>query len=139
MKTHLAAAAVHVHSAEVKQHEEAECNETTQDDSIPAPLGSDSRYQSIDARNLRCRRRDSPVDTGQCLSLNAKVLVDSVCLRQHAVDHAMTLIQAASFLEHIFCFRLSGVRASKSIDVRADVSKQVLPITRFGYRGFETP
>lgn len=123
-------------SAEVEQHEKAKGNKTAQDDAIPPPLGTDPRNQPVDSRDLSRRGCDAPIDTGQRLSLNAKVLIDGVCLRQYPVDHAVTLIQAGSFLEHIFCFRFSGIRASKGINVGADVGKEMLTIALFGYGGF---
>lgn len=49
---------------EIEQHQAAEPNEASQNDSIPPLLGSDLSHQVVHARNLACSAHNAPVDAG---------------------------------------------------------------------------
>lgn len=89
-----------------KQHQATDPNETTQDESIPPPLGADLPNQRIHARDFARSAHNPPVDTSQGLALDAKVLVDGVGLAQHAVHHVVALVEVSALLEHVL--RLGG-------------------------------
>lgn len=123
--------------SEQKQHQETDSNETPQDEGIPPPLGANLSNQRIHPGDFARSAHDPPIDTSQGLALDAKVLIDSVGLAQHAVHHVMALVEVPALFEHVFRLGGGGVRRAVGVDVGAHVREQVGAVARLGDGGIE--
>lgn len=126
-------------SNEPPEQKEAKGDKRAHDDAVPPLLGRDTPNKRVDARHLARRQRDPPVDVGQRLALDAKVLVDRVRLAEDAVHHVVAVVDAAALAQHVLglgCLArqpttLSPVSAcTVRVDVVADVRHQVDAVAR---------
>lgn len=137
MQKHASVSANRSALAEIKQHEEAESDERSQDYAVSSSFRSYSRDQAVDTGYLCSRRSDPSVDARQCFSLDAKVLIDRIRLCQHAIDRTMALVEPSPFLQHVFGFRFGRIGTSKSVNVGPDIRQEVLTVASFSDGGFE--
>lgn len=115
---------------EEKQHQEAEPDEASKDHSISSLLVANLTHQIVHARHAAGSTDNAPVDICNSFTLNPKVLIDSVCLAQHSVDHVMAVVDSAPLFEHVVGLRGSGVRCAVGIDVGADIGEEVRTVAR---------
>lgn len=83
---------------EIDQQQAAERDETSQYNTIPPLLRSYSPYQSIDARYLTRSPYDPPIDTCQCLSLHAEILIYCIGLIYDTIDDAVAVVYPPALL-----------------------------------------
>lgn len=120
---------------EVHQHQKAESNETAQDDSISPLLGPNLSDQVVHTGYLAGSTDDAPIDAGKSFTLNSKVLVDGICLAEYAVNHVVAVLYSPSLLQHIVGLGRAGDRCVVSVDIGADIGKQIGAVARLGDSG----
>jgi hypothetical protein len=82
----------------VKEDQEAKGNETAHDYTIPPFLVAYPANQAVDTRHLAGRSDYATVDAGKRFSLDAELLVDGICLREHSVRHVVTVVYATALV-----------------------------------------
>lgn len=115
---------------EEKQHQKAEPDETSKDHSISSLLVANLADQIIHARHVAGSTDNAPVNVCDGFTLNSKVLIDSVCLTQHAVNHIMAVVDSAPLFEHVVGLRGGGVRCAVGINVGADIGEEIRTVAR---------
>ncbi|KAF3385580.1 hypothetical protein F1880_002302 [Penicillium rolfsii] len=120
---------------EEHQHQKAESNEAAQDDSISPLFGPNLSNQVVHAGYLASSTDDAPVDAGECFALNSKVLVNGVCLAEHAVHHIVAVFDSPPLFEHVVCLGGAGVGCAVGIDIGADVGEEIGAVARLGDGG----
>jgi len=121
--------------SEVKQHQEAEPNETSQNNRIPPLLGPDLPDQIVHSRYLASRTENAAIDTCQSFTLDPEVLVDSIGLAEHTIYHVVTVVYTRALLEHILCLGGARVGSAVGINVRADIGEQIGAVARLCHCG----
>ena len=120
---------------EVKQHQETEPNETSQDNRIPPLLGPDLAHQIVHAGHLAGCADNATIDARQIFALDPEILVDGVGLAKHAVHHIVAVVDPPALLEHVVCFGGAGVRIAVGVDVGADIGEQIGAVARLRHCG----
>lgn len=93
----------------VQQEKKTGSNRAPKDDAISSLLVPNFAHQAVDPRYLTGSSNYSSVDTCQSFPLQAKVLVDSICLTENSVGHVVTVVYPAALIQHILCFCGLGV------------------------------
>lgn len=102
---------------EVKNHQKTKPNETAQDNRIPPLLGPDFAHQVVHTRYLTGSANNTTVNAREGLTLHAEVLINGISLAQHAVNHIVTVVNAATLLEHVLLFSCTWVRCAIGVNV----------------------
>ena len=89
---------INLKSPEVQQHEETECYEASQNNSISPFLRSDPPDQAIDPWHLARSPNDPSIDACKRLPLKSKTFINSVRLAQHTVCHGMAIVNPPSLV-----------------------------------------
>ena len=79
---------------------------------------------------MTSRHGDPPIDARQCLPLQVEAVIHSVRLAEDVVRHAVAVINAVPFLEHVICFSSLGVVGAVLVNVRSNVGEEVGPVAR---------
>jgi len=110
-----ASSSCHLHLHEVQKHEEAECNEASQDNSIPPLLGGYPSYQTIQSRYLTRRTNYPPINARQRLPLQSKALIHRISLAQNTIRHIVAIVYPSSLIKHIL--RLCILRITRMVGI----------------------
>lgn len=108
-----------------EKDQEAKGNEAPQNNAVSPLLVPDPGHQGVDARHVAGGADNPPVDVGQRLPLQAKVLVDGIGLGEDRVGHAVRVVDAAALLQHVLGLGVFGMLRAVGVDVGAHVGEQV--------------
>lgn len=86
---------------EEQQHQKAEPNEAPEDNSISPLLVSNLADEIVHAGDIASSADNAPINVGNCLALDTEVFIDGICLAQHAVHHAVAVLDSAPLFEHV--------------------------------------
>ena len=96
-------------SHKIQQHQTTKTNEAPKNNPISPLLRPNPPNQTIDSWHLTRRSYYPPVDTRNRLPLHPKLLVNRICLAQHAIYDTIAVVDSAPFVEHIICFCVCGI------------------------------
>lgn len=108
----------HIHILpEEQQHQKAEPNKAPEDNSIPPLLVSNLADEIVHAGNTASSPDNAPINVGDCLALDTEILIDGIRLAQHAVYHAVAVLDSAPLFEHVLGLGSGGVGCAIGADV----------------------
>lgn len=123
---------------EVKQHQETEPDEASQNNSISSLLRPDLGHKVVHTRDLTGSTDNTPIDAGESFTLHAKVLVNCIRLAEDAVHHIVAVLDPAAFLEHVFSLSGTGIRCAVGINVGAHIREKVGTVACLGDGGVQS-
>lgn len=123
---------------EVKQHQETEANEASQDNRISPLLRPDLGHEVVHARNLTGGTDNAPVNAGKSFTLHAKILVNRICLAEHAVHHIVAVLDSAALLKHVFSLGGTRVRCAVGINIGAHIGEKVSTVACLSDSGIQS-
>lgn len=118
---------------EPQYHQDTERNKPRQNKPIPPLLTSNPPHQHINPRNLTRRPYNPPINTSQRFPLRAKLIINSIRLRQYRIRHPMRPLYPLPFTQHILRLRLRRVRATVRLDIIVHIRQQIRLIPRRAY------